>query len=80
MTVGSVQLIHRRMKTLISEIKSFCVAHDVAPTKFGLLALNDKAFVAQLDAGRRLWPETEAKVRKFMAEYTPAKADASEAA
>lgn len=63
------------MTSLISEIKSFCERHDLAQTKFGLLALNDKAFVGQLHGGRRLWPETEAKVRRFMAEYpsTPTK-------
>lgn len=40
------------------------------PTRFGELALNDKPFVSQLkEKGRRVWPETEEKVRKFMAEY-----------
>lgn len=60
------------MAQLLTEIDSFCKRHDLAPTRFGLLALNDKAFVAQIKNGRRLWPETEAKIRKFMAEYTPA--------
>ncbi|MBB4611674.1 hypothetical protein GGQ89_003924 [Sphingomonas yabuuchiae] len=32
--------------------------------------------VRQLREGRRLWPETEAKVRKFMSEYQPARAAA----
>lgn len=43
----------------------------MAKTRLGLLALNDKAFVGQVENGRRVWPETEAKVRKFMAEYEP---------
>jgi hypothetical protein len=65
------------MATLIHDIEAFCTQSGVAPTQFGLLALNDKAFVAQLRNGRRLWPETEAKVRKFMAEYQPTRQDAA---
>lgn len=41
------------------------------PTRFGELALNDKPLVAQLDTGRRVWPETEAKIRAFMETYQP---------
>ena len=37
--------------------------------RFGELALRDKPFVKQLQDGRRVWPETEAKVRKFMVSY-----------
>lgn len=58
------------MSNLVSEIQVFCKAHEIAPTRFGELALNDKPFVDQLIKGRRLWPETEAKVRDFMATYT----------
>lgn len=65
------------MTSLISDITSFCERHDVAQTKFGLLALNDKAFVAQLHSGRRCWPETEAKVRRFMAEYPASRSQAA---
>lgn len=65
------------MATLLSDISDFCSRHDIAPSTFGSLALNDKAFVGQLRAGRRIWPETEAKVRAFMAAYRP---DAKEAA
>jgi len=36
---------------------------------FGALVMNDRHLVRQLRAGRRLWPETEAKVRAFMASY-----------
>lgn len=59
------------MSDLVSDIRAFCAAHEMAPTRFGELALNDKPFVAQLENGRRLWPETEAKVREFMATYRP---------
>lgn len=40
--------------------------------------MNDKPFVKQLEDGRRIWPETEARVRRFMATYKPdAEADAA---
>jgi hypothetical protein len=65
------------MDSLLADIKAFCEAHDLKPTRFGELALNDKPFVAQLEAGRRLWPETEAKVRRFMSTYRPHQADAA---
>lgn len=66
------------MEALVSDIKAFCDAHSMSPTRFGELALNDKPFVAQLEGGRRVWPETEAKVRRFMATYRPAaQADAA---
>jgi hypothetical protein len=35
------------------------------------MAMNDKSFVKNLENGRRMWPETEAKVRRFMATYKP---------
>jgi hypothetical protein len=65
------------MAHLLTEIDSFCQRHGLAPTKFGLLALNDKAFVAQIKNGRRVWPETEAKIRKFMSEYAARQSSAA---
>jgi len=59
------------MATLLEEIRLFCETHNMPPTRFGDLALNDKPFVAQLESGRRGWPENEAKVRRFMATYKP---------
>lgn len=50
----------------------FLKAHSMSPVTFGRLALNDPHFVGQYRAGRRLWPETEAKVRTFMSTYQPA--------
>lgn len=59
------------MSNLLHDIAAFRKRHRLSKTKFGQLALNDKAFVFQVEGDRRLWPETEAKVRKFMAEYSP---------
>lgn len=62
------------MSALLTDILQFCADHDMAETRFGDLALNDKPFVSQLrgdgdKAPRRVWPETEQKVRDFMAVY-----------
>lgn len=62
------------MEQLIADIQAFCDAHGMKPTRFGELALNDKPFVKRLEDGRRIWPETEAKVRRFMATYRPQEA------
>lgn len=59
---------------LLSDIEAFMATHNIAPTRFGGDALGDRHFVTQLRKGRRVWPETEAKVRLFMATYRPADA------
>lgn len=57
------------MDTLLNDIKAFCAAHSISHTRFGEMALNDKPFISQLEGGRRVWPETEDRVRSFMREY-----------
>lgn len=57
------------MERLISDIESFISRNSIPVTRFGHLALGDKHFVKQLRNGRRVWPETEARVRSFMATY-----------
>ena len=59
---------------LRSEVDRFLDAAGMSPVTFGRKALRDPHFVRQLREGRRVWPETEAKVRTFMAEYRPADA------
>jgi hypothetical protein len=68
------------MADLIHEIEAFCEAQDMSPWQFGVLALNDKPFVKQVRDGRRVWPETEAKVRSFMASYSPTRQQGAAAA
>lgn len=60
------------MDTLLDNIEAFLATHDISATALGDRALGDRHFVRQLRAGRRVWPETEAKVRRFMATYKPA--------
>ena len=54
---------------LLDDIKAFCATHDLSIWQFGELSMNDKSFVKNMEEGRRIWPETEAKVRRFMSTY-----------
>ena len=56
---------------LLDDIKAFCETHGLSIWQFGEKSVNDKSFVKNLEDGRRIWPETEAKVRRFMATYKP---------
>lgn len=57
------------MATLLRDIERFLATHKMAPTRFGDGALGDRHFVRQLRDGRRVWPETEQKVRSFMRDF-----------
>lgn len=54
------------MANLIHDIDAFCKRHGISVSQFGLEALNDKPFVHQVRTGRRVWPETEKRVRDHM--------------
>lgn len=54
---------------IVPEIDSFLKVHKMAESYFGRKAANDWKLVRQLRAGRRLWPDTEARIRTFMASY-----------
>lgn len=61
---------------LLTDIEAFCEAQGLSEAKFGVLALKDWKFVRDLrgekrKAPRRIWPETEREVRRFMATYRP---------
>lgn len=65
------------MSNLLEDIQAFCSTHEMSESQFGVMALNDKNLVPQLRGEngkrpRRLWPETEARVRHEMAKYRPA--------
>lgn len=57
------------MDALLSDIEAFMATHSLAPTRFGQDAIGDRHLVKQLRDGRRVWPETEARIRRFMATY-----------
>lgn len=69
---------------LLAAIDRYIEAAEISEITFGRKALGDPHFVKQLRNGRRLWPETEAKVRAFMEREQevpqPAPASAQDAA
>jgi hypothetical protein len=58
---------------LLQDIEAFLGRHQMAPTTFGAM-VNDRHFVRQLRAGRRVWPETASRVRQAMADFENRKA------
>lgn len=59
------------MATLLDDIEAHLAQHQTSATAFGDDALGDRHFVHQLRRGRRVWPETEEKVRRFMETRLP---------
>lgn len=59
---------------LLAEIEAFVEKVGISEITFGRKALSDPHFVRDLRNSRRLWPETEAKVRDFMAKFEAASA------
>jgi hypothetical protein len=61
---------------LLADIEAFVAKHGMAESTFGREALGDWRLLRELRGSprrrpRRLWPETETKVREFMAHYEP---------
>ena len=56
---------------LLDEIDTFVRINQLSESAFGRLAVNDWKLLRQLRAGRRMWPDTEDRVRTFMAGYQP---------
>jgi tRNA-dihydrouridine synthase len=64
--------------TLLSAVDAFLKRTGMAAVTFGREAMNDPHFVRDLRNGRRVWPETDAKVRGFMRDHAePAQAAAA---
>lgn len=57
---------------LLSEIREFLVETKMGPSYFGKAACGNSELVTRLESGRRVWPDTEEKVRAFIAERRPA--------
>lgn len=66
-----------RSQALLAEIDNFLKLTGMKPTNFGKKAINDPALMIKLRRGRRLYEETEARVRRYMAVYAEAKAMAA---
>lgn len=51
---------------LLREIDQFMSERRIGEHRFGLLAVGNGRLVERLKNGRRIWPETELKIRAFM--------------
>lgn len=51
---------------LLSEIEAFLAETGMGPSYFGKQACGNSEIVARLKEGRRVWPETETRVRAFI--------------
>lgn len=67
-------------ETLSRMIDRFLKRTGCAPTTLGRGALGDPSFVTELRNGRRVWPDTERKVRDWMREFEAAQAAERKAA
>jgi len=56
-------------QNLLSEIEAFLTATGMGESYFGKLAAGNSELVARLRNQRRVWPETEKKIRSFMKAY-----------
>lgn len=55
-------------KPLLTEIRAFLALSGMGETYFGKAAVGNSELVKRLEKGRRVWPDTEEKVRAFIAE------------
>lgn len=53
-------------KALLSEIDQFIGETGMSEYQFGISSVSNGRLVERLRAGRRIWPETEAKVLSFI--------------
>ena len=51
-------------------VERFLREQELPPTKFGRLAARDPRLVLDMRMGREIRPETEAKLRQFMAAHS----------
>ena len=63
---------------LLADIEAFLLRREMAPSSFGAI-IGDRHLVRQLRQGRRVWPETEARIRAKMFEIDGAVASQVEA-
>lgn len=56
---------------LLEAVEAFLEKHDMAPTTFGIRAVNDAKLVANLRAGLDIRTRTADRIRTFMESYRP---------
>ena len=53
-------------KSLLSDIEKFMADYGIGEHRFGMLAIKNGRLVERLRDGRRVWPETEEKIKEFL--------------
>lgn len=61
-------MTHSTPSDLLAEIDSFLMKTGMGSSYFGKASTGNSELVSRLRAGGRVWPDTEAAVRKFMAD------------
>ncbi len=64
---------------LLTEIEDFIARHEMRPTHFGRLAVNDTAFVRDLRDGRSVRLDMVDRLREFMRGYGPSQKNGRDA-
>jgi len=54
--------------SLLTEIEAFLTETGMGPSYFGKQAAKNSEIISRLRKGGRIWPETEWKIRLFIAE------------
>ncbi len=62
-----MQLMTKQSRTLLQEIDAFLKESNLKASYLGKAAAGNSELVSRLRAGGRVWPETEAKVRSYIA-------------
>lgn len=75
-----VGMMNTPTEKLLSEVNEFLAETGMGVSYFGKIASGNSELVKRLQAGRRVWPETEDKIRAFMSEQRQARAEKREAA
>jgi hypothetical protein len=57
-----------KQKPVLEVIDRFLAETQMSASYFGKVAVGNSELVARLRKGRRIWPETEARVLAFIAE------------
>lgn len=57
------------VEDLLSDIEKFLRKHGMAPSTFGLNAVNDGKTVDRLRSGKTITMRTAEKIRRFMHDY-----------
>lgn len=61
--MGGMNIMH---PILLAEIEAFLSETQMGEKYFGKAAVGNSEVVGRLRAGRRVWPETETRIRSFI--------------